>query len=81
MSIQILKETLLWCFLINYGLLIFWVLTVILHWNGLYDTCAKWFGVPRAKVDGINFAGLIAYKIAIIVFALVPFLALTIATR
>ena len=81
MSLELLREMLLWSTIINYVLLVFWVLTVILRWNGLYDRCAKGFHVSREKVDSVNFAGIVLYKTAIILFNLTPLIALSIVDR
>lgn len=81
MTLQNLKEALLWCFVINYGILVFWFLTVVLHWEWPYDQSAKWFGIPREKVNAINFAGIILYKAGIVLFNLVPYIALSVVMR
>jgi len=78
MSLQNLRDTLLWCFIINYGVLIFWTLTVVLHWDWPYELSAKLFNVPREKVNSINFTGIVIYKSVNICFFLVPYLALLI---
>lgn len=75
MNVQSFREILLWCFVINYGLLIFWFVTTI-YWGGLYDLCAKWCKVPRERINELNFLGIILYKAAVILFVLVPLIAL-----
>jgi len=75
MSIQTVREALLWCFVINYAIMIIWFLTIIFC-GSLYDLCAKWFKVSRQRVNDFNLIGLIAYKVIVIIFNLVPLIAL-----
>lgn len=74
MTLFTLGTLLWWCTVINYGILIFWCITA-LKWDGLYNLCARIFRVPRERVDAINFAGIVFYKAAIILFNLVPLIA------
>ena len=75
MSIQTAKDLLLWCLVINYAIMIFWFLTIIFC-GGLYDLCAKWFKVSRQRINDFNLMGLILYKVVVIIFNLVPLIAL-----
>ena len=70
-----LRHVLLWCTVINYGILTVWWISA-LTWSGLYDLCARLFRVPRDQVDKVNFAAIVFYKAAIILFNLVPLIAL-----
>jgi hypothetical protein len=81
MSVTTLREALLWCTVINYAILIFWCLTVMLKFNWLYDLSARLFKVSLERAYEMNFAGIIFYKAAIIFFNLVPLIALYIVTK
>ena len=76
MSLIAIRQALLWCAVINYAILIFWWLTVVLKWDWPYDLSARMFKIPRERVDAINFAGIVFYKAAIILFNLAPLIAL-----
>ena len=81
MTIQVVRDTLLWGAVINYVVLIVWFLTVALHWEWPYAASAKWFGISREKVNAINFAAFCLYKGGIVLFFLAPYIALLIATK
>jgi hypothetical protein len=80
MTIQIVREALLWCTLINYGVLIIWFLLLVLPHEWLYRLWQKWFQLSDEQFDGVNFAGMALYKVGIILFNLVPYVALRIVT-
>jgi hypothetical protein len=75
MSISEFREVLLWCFVINYALLILWFL-ISIFWSFPYDLCAKWCKVSRERINELNFLALILYKAAVILFVLVPLIAM-----
>lgn len=75
-----LKETvesaLLGCTLINYALLMVWVAIVVFAHDPSYRLVSRLFRVPSASFDLVNYAGIAAYKLAILMFNLVPLIAL-----
>jgi hypothetical protein len=79
MSLTTLRDTLLWCALINFGLLAVWGLMFLLPHGGLYRLSARVSRLPSEQFDAVNYAGIVLYKIGIILFNLVPYLALCIA--
>ncbi|HLK15088.1 MAG TPA: hypothetical protein VKT78_09805 [Fimbriimonadaceae bacterium] len=76
MSASTLQSFFLWCAAINYGLLILWFVLIRLPHPWLYNLSGKPFRMSEEQFDALNLAGIIAYKIAIIMFALVPYIAL-----
>jgi len=44
----------------------------------MYRMHSKWFNIPVEKFDAIHYSGMAIFKIAILVFNLVPYLALRI---
>lgn len=76
MSIEVLREFLGWCLAINVGLMIFTFVVII----ALGDTAAifhgKMFKLEPDTVRREFYHYMANYKIAIIVFNLVPYLAL-----
>lgn len=79
MSIEVARNVLLWCAIINYGMLVVWFLLFVLPHKWLYQLCGRWFHLSVEQFDGINFAGMVLFKIAIFLFNLVPYIALRIA--
>jgi len=76
MTIALIKEVLLWCVLINYALLLIWAGIFIWAHHWMYRIHTRWFQLSVATFDAINLAGIIFYKLSIILFNLVPLLAL-----
>ncbi|MCZ6837109.1 MAG: hypothetical protein O7G85_15145 [Planctomycetota bacterium] len=79
MTVEYAKEVLLWCTLINFGVLIVWWLGFMLAHDWIYHLHTKWFNIGAKKFDAIHYAGMMYYKMAIFLFVFVPYLALLIA--
>ena len=80
MSLAILKTVLLWSIAINYGVLLFWFVLIVVAHDPLYRITARWFRVSVQTFDAVNYGGIAAYKICILFFTLVPYVALSLAT-
>jgi hypothetical protein len=78
MSIETVRHFLLWCTVINFGLLLVWNLLFLLPHGWLYRLWGRWFRLSAEQFDAINCAGIILYKMLIILFNLVPYIALLI---
>ncbi len=78
MSLVTVRSLLLWCTLINYGLLAFWGVLMLLPHGWLYRLKGRRFHVSPEQFDSISYAGILLYKILIFMFNLVPYLALLI---
>ncbi len=79
MNIMVIRDALFWCAVMNFGLLAVWSLLLVLPHEWMHRLWSKWFRIPVEQFDAINFAGIVFYKISIILFCLVPYLALRIA--
>lgn len=75
MTIDTVRSVLLYSGLINYGILILWVV-MALTTRKLYHRLAGWFGVSAEQFDVIQYAGIMLYKLAILLFFLGPYVAL-----
>ena len=80
MTVDILLGTLGWSAVINIGLLLWWFLWIMFAHDFVYRMHSKWFKIPVEKFDAIHYAGMAFHKITIIVFNVVPYLALRIIT-
>jgi hypothetical protein len=80
MTVDILLGVLGWSAVINIGLLLWWSLWILFAHDFVYRIHSKWFKIPVEKFDAIHYAGMAFYKITIIVFNVVPYLALRIIT-
>ncbi len=81
MDIRTLRNVFLWCSIINYGLLLWWWLYFLLAHDWMHRFASAWFYLPAERFDAINFAGILFYKTAIILFNIVPCIALYIVER
>jgi len=76
MNIHELKEFLLWCVVLNYALLLYWTGIFFLAHDWYYRLITRWFKISVEKFDALNFAGMTIYKTGLILFNLVPLIAL-----
>ncbi|MHB8636978.1 MAG: DUF6868 family protein [Fimbriimonadaceae bacterium] len=78
MTISSLQQFFLWCAVLNYALLIVWWVIFLLPHQWIYTVSAKAFRLTEAEFDRYTFLGIVFYKLAIILFTLVPYTALRI---
>lgn len=78
MSIEIIRNFLLWCAAINYGVLLVWFLVFVFAHDWIHRLHGKWFHLSRDQFDVVHYAGMSIFKIGIILFNLVPFVVLSI---
>lgn len=67
---------LIWCTAINYALLFVWFGVFVFAHDWLYRMHSWWFKIPVETFDSIHYCGIAIYKIGILLFNLVPLLAL-----
>jgi hypothetical protein len=79
MSIELVRNALLWCTVINFALLALWsLLLYVLPHEWLYRILRRWCHLTAEQFDTANLAGIVLYKVGIILFNLVPYIALRI---
>ena len=78
MTIDLVRDALLWCFIINIGILLWWFLFFTLAHDWVYQFHGKWFKLSVDKFDAIHYAGMAFFKICIFLFNIVPYFALRI---
>lgn len=81
MSIVMTADILRLCTLINYGVLLVWFLAFRYGHDGLYALHRRWFRLTPDSFDTVHYAAMAVYKIAILMFNLVPWLALMVLQR
>jgi hypothetical protein len=79
MNLDTARDILLWCLLINYGILLAWFLVFKFAHAWLYQLHGQWFRLSVEQFDSIHYVTMAIYKIAVLLFNLVPYLALWIA--
>jgi hypothetical protein len=78
MTIEIIRSTLAWCTVINWVLLLWWLLFFTVAHDWTYRFHSKWFNLSVERFDAIHYAGMAFFKLFIILFNLAPYLALRI---
>ena len=81
MSIDMLRKFLLWCAVINYGILLLWFLLFIFAHDSMYSLHNHWFRLSVEQFDMLHYAGISIYKIGILLLNVAPWIALHIARR
>jgi hypothetical protein len=76
MSIETARGFFLWCSVINYGILVFWAVLVMFWRERVYRLWSQWFPLPQAHFDALNLGGMTLYKTGILLFNIVPCIAL-----
>ena len=76
MSIESAQAFLLWCILINYGILLLWFLVFWFGHDWMFRVHSRWFHLPKERFDSIHYAAMAAYKLGILLLNLTPYIAL-----
>ena len=78
MTIEVVRSFLGWCTVINIGMVILWILFIAFAHDWVYRWHTKWLKMSVEQFDAIHYKAILFYRIAILVFNLVPYLALCI---
>jgi hypothetical protein len=76
MTIVEIKEILVWCVGLNYAILVVWFGVFVFAHDRLYRLHNRWFNISIETFDMLHYAGMSMYKIATLVFNVVPLVAL-----
>lgn len=80
MNIEVARNFLLWCTIINYGILLLWFLFFVTARDWMYRFHGRWFRLSGEQFDAIHYTGMAVFKIGIILFNLVPLVVLCIVS-
>lgn len=78
MDIHTLIQFFMWCTIINFGVLLFLTLIYMLIPNLVYRLQSRWIPISRETFDIIFYSFIGFFKVVVLVFNLVPWLALRI---
>ena len=73
---HIALHLLIWCTVINYVLLLVWFGLFVFAHDALYRLHSRWFKVSVEQYDLANLLGMAVYKVGIVLFCLVPLIAM-----
>jgi hypothetical protein len=77
MNVETLRAALLWCAVINCAILLLWAALALLA-PGLLRWHARWFRMSAEQLSAINYGLMVLYEVGILLFNLVPYIALRI---
>ena len=80
MTVEVIKYALIWSTVINMAIFLWWFGWFVFGHELIYRMHTKWFLLSRERFDAIHYGAMAAFKLLIIVFNLVPLIALMIAT-
>ncbi|MDY0165367.1 MAG: hypothetical protein RBS80_02425 [Thermoguttaceae bacterium] len=78
MDLQTARAFFMWCTVINAALLAWSFLVCAYAGNWIYRMHSKWFPMPRETFNVVIYSFIGVYKVFVIVFNAVPYLALLI---
>jgi len=76
MSLEMVRKALLWCTVINYGVLLVWWLCFLFAHDWIHGWHSRWFHLSVEQFDAVHYAGMALYKVGILLLNLVPSIAL-----
>ena len=81
MTLENIREVLLWCTLINYGVILVWFLALRVAHDGIYRLHTRWFRISVEAFDAIHYGAMAVFKLGVLLLNLAPYLALSIVLR
>jgi hypothetical protein len=78
MTLEIIRDVFAWCSVINIALLLWWFIMFSLARGWVYKMHCKWYKLSPEAFDAIHYGGIVFFKMVILVFNLVPYLAMRI---
>lgn len=76
MTIESAQAFLLWCLVINYGILLLWFLVFWFGHDWMLRLHSRWFHLSEERFDSIHYASMAVYKLGILLLNLTPYVAL-----
>jgi len=70
MSIELARNFLLWCTVVNYAILLVWFLVFAFARDWIRRIHGRWFRLSGDQFDALHYGGMAIFKIGIILFNL-----------
>jgi len=78
MTIDQIRDALMWCTIINFGMLLVPALVLIFARDWVCGMHSRWYGIPVESCKVVFYSAIVFFKTLVIVFNLVPYIALVI---
>ncbi|MEX0728008.1 MAG: DUF6868 family protein [Planctomycetaceae bacterium] len=76
MTLETARSFLLWCFVLNYATLLVWFSAFRFGHDWMYQLHGRWYRLSHEQFDGIHYLLMGVFKLGVILFNVVPFIAL-----
>lgn len=76
MTMEVAREVLGWCTVINYSLVFLWFIIFAFAREWMYRLHGHWFTLSVEQFAMVHYAGMASYKVGILLLNLVPYVAL-----
>lgn len=76
MTVESAQGVLLWCLVINYGILLLWFLVFRFGHDWMLKLHSRWFQMSKERFDSAHYVCMAVYKVGILLFNLSPYVAL-----
>jgi hypothetical protein len=76
MTLVELQSFLVWCTILNSGFLLIWWGMLLLAGDFVFRVHGRWFALSRERFDAIHYQGAMTFKFLIMLFNVVPLIAL-----
>lgn len=78
METTLARDFFLWCAIINYGILMCWFFCFVVAHDWMLRWHCRWFRMSTEQIYVVHYGGMAVYKIVVLLFNLVPYVALLI---
>jgi len=76
MTVPVARDLLFWCSIIDVGILVLWFLFFTFAHDFTYRVHGRWFSLSKENFDALHYALMGMFKLAVIMFNVVPYLVL-----
>ena len=76
--IGFLKDFCIWCAVVNTVVMFVWFLNLTVTHDFMYKQHSRWFQISEQKFDAIQYSCVAGFKLFIVFFNIVPYIALCI---
>jgi len=80
-NLETLARILIRCFIGGILLLLIWFISFSFGGDWIYGLHSNWFPIPRQAFDAIHYAGMAFTKILLILFFLLPYIAIRLVSK
>ncbi len=78
MTLEVVRDVLGWSGVLSLGMLLFWWLFFVFGHDLMYRMHGRWFKLSVETFDTVHYAGMLFFKACIMVFIIIPYLAMRI---